>query len=191
MRARDLGLGAPGAKGIVLFTVRWTCLIALAALLGCSGGTSSNPARRSPIRTCRTAQLHGSFGRLDAGAGQRYLPLVLTNVAKHPCSITGYPSVQLVAGSGQDIPTQVVHAKTGPVTQLTIAPGHRVSSVLHWAGIPLSDEAQTGPCEPTPARADIAPPGEAQQLVLNWSFDAVCGHGQIDARPLRAGTPSS
>jgi hypothetical protein len=190
MSARDPGTGSNLACRLVVFAHRGPLLVAVAALLGCSGGTSSHPANRSPVAACRTSQLHGSFGRLDAGAGQRYVPLVLTNVAHDPCSITGYPSVQLIAGNGQGIPTRVVHVDTGVVRRLTIARGHRVSSVLHWAGIPLSDEAQTGPCEPTPARADVTPPGETQPLTLPWSLDAVCGHGQIDARPLHAGVPS-
>jgi hypothetical protein len=191
MNVRDLGLGSKGAGGLMVFTAfRGVLLIGLAALMGCAGGTSSNTGRRSPVRACRTSQLDGSFARLDAGAGQRYLPLVLTNVAKDQCSITGYPSLQLVAVDGRDIPTEVVRIDTGSVTRLTISPGHRVSSLLHWIGLPLNDEAQTGPCEPTPARADITPPGEVQPLSVKWSFDPVCGHGQIDARSMQAGVPS-
>ena len=191
MSVRALGLGPKEASGQVVSTAaRGALLIGLVALLGCSGGTSASTGRRSPVRACRTSQLHGSFARLDAGAGQRYIPLVLTNVAKDRCSISGYPSLQLLAVDGRGIPTDVVRIDTGSVTRLTISPGHRVSSLLHWIGIPLNDEAQTGPCEPTPARADITLPGEVQPLSVKWSFDAVCGHGQIEARPMQAGVPS-
>lgn len=171
---------------LALTTLRRVALIGLATLLGCAGGTSPSTGRRSPAPACQTAQLHGSFGTLDAGAGQRYVPLVLTNIARNPCSLSGYPSVQLVGVGGQPIPTDVVRIDTGSVTRVTVSPGHRVSSVLHWIGIPLSDEAQTGPCEATPSHADITPPGDATPLSIAWSFDAVCGHGQIDTRPLRS-----
>lgn len=174
-----------------MFTaVRWASLIGLAALLGCAGGTSSTTGSRSPASACRTSQLRGSFGRLDAGAGQRYVQLVLTNVAGDRCSVTGYPDLLIVAGDGGRIPAEVVRSGTGSRTRVTVSPGRRVSSVLHWIGIPLSDEAQTGPCEPTPSRVDITPPGEVKPLSVEWSFGPVCGHGQIDARPLRVGVPS-
>jgi hypothetical protein len=172
-------------------TVRWVSLIALAALMGCAGGTSSDAAvSRSAAPACQTSQLRGSFGALDAGAGQRYVLLVFTNVAGNRCSVMGYPTLQLVAADGQGISTQMVRIDSGTVTRLTVSPGHRVSSVLHWIGIPLSDEAQAGPCEPTPSRADLTPPGGLTSLSVGWSFGPVCGHGQIDARPLRAGTSS-
>jgi len=171
-------------------TVRWVSLIALAALMGCAGGTSSKTGSRSPAPACQTSQLRGSFGALDAGAGQRYVPLVLTNVTRKPCWAMGYPTLQLVAADGQDISTEMVRTDSGAVTRLTVSPGRHVSSVLHWIGIPLSDEAQAGPCEPTPSRADITPPGGVTSLSVGWSFGPVCGHGQIDARPLRAGTSS-
>jgi Protein of unknown function (DUF4232) len=175
---------------VAFTTVRWVSLIALAALMGCAGGTSSKTGSRSPAPACLTSQLHGSFGALDAGAGQRYVPMVLTNVAANRCSVMGYPTLQLVTADGQGISTEMVRIDSGAVTLLTVSPGHRVSSVLHWIGIPLSDEAQAGPCEPTPSRADVTPPGGVTSLSVGWTFGPVCGHGQIDARPLRAGTSS-
>ena len=111
--------------------------------------------------------------------------LVLTNVAGFRCSVLGYPRVELVTADGQTIPTVMAPSTTSSVTRLTIAPGRRVSSVLHWIGIPLSDERQDGPCEPTPSRAEVTPPQEVQSLVVSWSFGPVCGHGQIDTDPLR------
>jgi hypothetical protein len=171
----------------VFTTVRWALLIGFAALMGCAGGTSSNMGSSAPPQPCRTVQLRGSFGGFDAGAGQRYVQLMLTNVAKVRCSVSGYPGLELVAVDGRGIPTEVVRSNAGSLTHLTIEPGRRVSSVLHWIGIPLSDEPQTGPCEMTPSHANITPPGEATSLSAAWSFGPVCGHGQIDARPLRLG----
>lgn len=174
-----------------MFTaVRWASSIGLVALMGCAGGTTSNTGSRSPAQPCRTVQLHGSLRNPDAGAGQRYAQLVLTNIAKVPCSVSGYPSLALVGANGRDIPTNVVRSSGGPVSRLTVSPGHRVSYVLHWIGIPLSDESQTGPCEPTPSHVNITPSGETASLSVDWSLDPVCGHGEIDARPLRPGVPS-
>jgi len=116
--------------------------------------------------------------------------LTLTNASREVCSVSGYPRVQLVAGDGSPTPTVVVRTGAGSVHRLTVSSGRRVSSLLHWIGIPLSDESQTGPCETTPARASVMPPGEATALSVDWRFGPVCGHGQIDISPLRPGRPS-
>jgi hypothetical protein len=175
---------------LAFITVRGVSLVALAALVGCTGGMSPTAGRRSSAPACQTSQLRASFGALDAGAGQRYVPLAFTNVARNRCSVMGYPTLQLVAADGQVITTEIVRIDPGTVARLTVSPGHRVSSVLHWIGIPLSDEAQAGPCEPTPARADVTPPAGVTPVAVGWSFGPVCGHGQIDARPLRTGLAS-
>jgi hypothetical protein len=116
--------------------------------------------------------------------------LVLTNGSPERCSLSGYPALQLVASDGSPIPTTVVRTGAGSVQRLTISSGHRVSSLLHWIGIPLSDESQTGPCEAAPARATVLLPGVASALSVNWRFGPACGHGRIDVSPLRPGVPA-
>jgi hypothetical protein len=181
----NLDTGSQAQVLLVSTTVRWALLIGFAALTGCAGGTSPTLESRASAQSCRTVQLHGSFSGFDAGAGQRYVQLTLTNVAKVRCSVSGYPGLQLVAVDGRAVPTEVVPSDAGSLTHLTIAPGRRVSSVLHWIGIPLDDEAQTGPCELTPAHVNITPPGDTTPLPVAWSFGPVCGHGRIDPQPLR------
>lgn len=170
----------------MVIAVRWVLSVGL-VILGFSFGATSNAGSRTPAVPCRTAQLRGSLVNFDAGAGQRYVQLRLTNVAKVRCSFGAYPSIALFAADGRSIPSQVVPSPPGSVTRLTLSPGRRASSVLHWIGIPLSDEPQTGPCETTPAHANVTPPGETTPLSIKWSLGPVCGHGELDARPLRAG----
>ncbi|HSO96469.1 MAG TPA: DUF4232 domain-containing protein [Acidimicrobiia bacterium] len=165
-------------------------LIALAVLLGVAGQAAATTGPRATVHPCRTSQLHISFARLDAGAGQRYVPLVLTNASRVRCSVGGRPTLQLVAADGTSIPTTVTPSGVGSVRPLTVAAGRRVSFLLHWIGIPLSDESQTGTCEATPARVRITLPGAATTQSVGWPFGPVCGHGAIDVSPARPGVPS-
>jgi Protein of unknown function (DUF4232) len=171
----------------------------LAACAGSSGRSASTTTTASVARSstsgpaaprpaCQTGQLQVSLVGPDAGAGQRYVTLVLTN-AGGTCQTVGYVGLQLLGPGGVAIPTDVARV-AGPVASVTLPPGGQASTPLHWAGIPLSDEAQTGPCEPMPAQVEVTPPNQTQFLTAAWSFDPVCGHGHIDVQPLVAGVPS-
>ncbi len=197
--------GVPWRRSLVLVPVAATVLV-LAACGGGSGqsspttrttasststtSTTSTSAPPSSLPRCHTAQLHVSFGQLGAGAGNRYVQLVLTN-AGAPCQTSGYIGMQLLGPGNQPIPTVIARSTQSPVVTVTLASGAQASTQLHWAGIPLSDEAQTGPCEPNPTQAQVTPPNEFQSAVVPWSLGPVCGHGRIDAQPLRAGVPSA
>ena len=173
-------------------------LVGAGLLAACSsgGGTaaSSHPTttlpRTPPAQTpaCQGTQLQASLQMADAGAGQRYVTLVLAN-AGGACRISGYVGLQLLGAGGVPIPT-VVGRDAGPVVALTLQPGEKASAPLHWAGIPLSDEVQSGPCEPQPAEVQITPPDQTESVTAAWTLDPVCGHGRIDVPPLVHGMPA-
>lgn len=163
-------------------------------LAACGGGgaarSSSHPSTvpttaPAGAPACQAAQLQPSLEMADAGAGQRYVTLVLVNHGA-PCQMTGYVGLQLLGAGGVPIPT-VVSREAGSAVPVTLQPGGAASTPLHWAGIPLSDEAQTGPCEPQPAQVEITPPDETQVVTTAWTLDPVCGHGRIDVQPLVLG----
>ena len=182
VRTRGTGAGALAVLGVALLTA-------------CGGGSSaSRPATSSTTAraggsapTCQTSQLQASLEMPDAGAGQRYVTLVLANTGA-TCQTAGYVGLQLLAAGGAPIPTLVAEV-AGQLVPVTLAPGGTASTPLHWAGIPLSDEAQTGPCEPQPAEVQITPPSQTQVLTTAWTLDPVCGHGRIDVSPLVRGVP--
>ncbi len=183
VRTRGAGVGALALLGVAL-------------LAGCGGGAGSasrpaTPSTSTPAGgtapTCQTSQLQAALEMPDAGAGQRYVTLVLTNTGA-TCRTAGYVGLQLLAAGGAMIPT-LVAPQTGRLVPVTLAPGGTASTPLHWAGIPLSDEAQTGPCEPQPAQVEITPPDQTQALTTAWTLDPVCGDGRIDVSPLVAGVP--
>jgi hypothetical protein len=173
----------------MLAALRHIVLVLFIGSVACSATASSPTTLKAPAARCRASQLRGSFGGFDAGAGQRYVTLKLWNSSRTSCALQGYPGVSLIGPGQQPIPSESVPTTTSPGTPLTIRPGRRVSSTLHWIGIPLSDEQQIGPCEPTPASAHVLAPGDSQYLLITWSFGPVCGHGQIDTSPLEPSRP--
>lgn len=174
-----------------------TALVGAGLLAACSGGGAarsvSHPSTvpttaRTTAPACQAAQLQPSLGMADAGAGQRYVRLVLVDTGA-PCQMTGYVGLQLLGAGGTPIPTVVSH-EPGPLVPVPLASGGAASTPLHWAGIPLSDESQTGPCEPQPAQVQITPPDQTAFVTTAWTLDPVCGHGQIDVQPLVGGVPT-
>jgi Protein of unknown function (DUF4232) len=133
---------------------------------------------------CHTSGLQAGFAGSDAGAGQRYLRLVLANTSGHACRIYGWPGLGLGTGTAS-ISTNAV--RTGTPTSFVIPAGGHAHAKLHWTVVPSADEPQSSACEPTPAWIYVTPPNETTQLQVPWSYGAVCGHGRIDLTPLAAG----
>ena len=157
--------------------------------------TSSPPTSTSVATTpgalarCRTAQLHVTFGPLGAGAGNRYVRLILSNSGAS-CRTRGYVGLQLLGPGGQLVPTDVVRDSAAPAAPLVVATGAEASALLHWGAIPAGNEPQSGPCEPVPQQVEVTPPNDFQFTVAPWAFGAVCERGRINAGPLQAGVPS-
>lgn len=152
---------------------------------------SSSTATTGPagLARCHAAQLHGSFGQLGAGAGNRYVRLILTNSGA-PCRTQGYVGMQLLGTGGQAVPTNVVRDQSVAAQAVTVPSGGQTSALLHWGAIPAGNEPQSGPCEPVPQRVEVTPPNEFQFTVAPWTFGSVCEQGRIDTQPLQAGVPS-
>jgi hypothetical protein len=125
---------------------------------------------------------------VSAGAGQRYVRLILTNTGS-ACHTIGYEGLQLLGPGGQRVPTSVVRDTSRPATSVSVPPGGQTSSRLHWGAFAAADEPQSAPCEPTAQEVEVTPPNEFQFVVAPWAAGPVCEHGRIDATPLEAGVP--
>lgn len=152
---------------------------------GTSEGAGKNKPGKSPakpkIDRCHTSQLAGSLENGDAGAGQRYVDLVLRNKSGETCTLYGYGGLQLIGADGSQVPTKLTREpKPAPAT-VRLAPGASARSTLHWTAVPADDEPQDHACEPTPARVQVIPPDETDPLMVNdWKDGEVCQHGAID-----------
>jgi hypothetical protein len=128
--------------------------------------------------------LSAGMSRVDAGAGQRYASLVLTNTSNTTCRILGYPTLELETASYEPIGAE--SRGTGTPQWLTVAPRQHAYSQMHWTVVPALDET-SNPCEPVASVLAITLPGETTMLRITWTGGSVCQYGQIDVTPFQAG----
>ena len=113
--------------------------------------------------------------------------LSVRNTTAQPCTLSGFPDLQLL-GHGEDpISTLVVH--TGSAGTLQLSPGATAWAPLTWSTAPATDEPAGG-CEPSASRLAVFAPGDSTQINLDYSAGPICGHGRIAASAFRAGAPT-
>jgi uncharacterized protein DUF4232 len=169
---------------------RHTRRLALAAGLGAAALAASTTALAVPGSAAGTPPRCGALSLMaelrhpTAGAGQRFVTLVLTNVTRSTCTLRGYPGLRLLDRRNNPLPTRVVRVP-GHTRLLTLTPGDTARSDLRWGAIAGPGEPAAGPCEPTAARIAVRPPHAAHRLVVPWRHGPVCEHGRIEVKPLR------
>lgn len=149
-------------------------------------GTSSAPSSAPPAPTgagtpdrCHTSELTGTLSASDAGAGQRYSTLTLTNSGGDTCTVHGYGGLGLTDGSGRQLPTSQLRVPSPAPTTVTLPPGGSVSAQLHWSAVPGTGDSPSGPCQPTAATLQVIPPDETDALPVTWTGGPVCERGTI------------
>jgi hypothetical protein len=126
--------------------------------------------------------LKGSLGTPSPGAGNLYVPLVLTNVSNRQCVLAGYPGVSLLDAAGAQIEQPAGREPGFPSNAIPVAPGAAASTVLHTT----QEGIAPGPCWPVSTQIKVFPPNELDALMFPGQFK-VCG-GAFTIRPLVAGT---
>ncbi|MER7810002.1 DUF4232 domain-containing protein [Streptomyces sp900116325] len=127
---------------------------------------------------CATSQLTGSLGAGDAGAGNLYRYLVLTNHSSTTCHLTGFPGVSLLDASGRQIGPAATREHTS-YEPVTLKPGGSASDTVHTVN-------HQGICLPTSTRVRVYPPGNTASLVLVGAITNC--HSVLSITPLAAGT---
>jgi hypothetical protein len=154
-------------------------LLAAGALAGAGLPAHAQDAPDQPRDPrCHTSQLTGSMSPVEAGAGQRYADVSLTNTSDQFCTIYGYGGVQLVDGAGNPLPTNVARTADPGSALIGLSPGQSAAATLHWSAVPHGDEGD--PCQPTPTGLQVIPPDETDPLPVEWTGDVVCGAGAIE-----------
>ncbi|WP_189221042.1 DUF4232 domain-containing protein [Saccharothrix coeruleofusca] len=140
--------------------------------------SAAPPAATDPGR-CSAAVLDGRVEPTDAGAGNRYGKLLVTNTGAGPCTLNGYSGLQLLAADGSQVPTQLERTADPGPSAVTLPPGGTAVANLHWTVVATGDEPVDRPCEPEAPSAAAVPPDETEPMRLNWGLGPVCGGGKI------------
>lgn len=143
-----------------------------------SPSASASPARTQPLQRCHTADLTGHVEGHGEGAGQRYAMLGLTNKTAIPCTIYGYPGLQLVDADGRPRQTTAHWDRATEPTRLVVRHRQTVWALLHWTVITADDEVASE-CGPATAGLLVIPPDETTQLRMAFAPGQLCQHGQI------------
>jgi hypothetical protein len=123
-----------------------------------SGGTASGPGAGTPL--CTAAQLSAALGSGNAGAGQIYTYLVVTNRSATTCHVTGYPGLSMLDAQGNQIgvPATYEHIGYSPVV---LVPGGSASDTIHTVNRQTNSPSE---CLPTSTSLRIYPPGSRISL---------------------------
>ncbi|MFE0648289.1 DUF4232 domain-containing protein [Streptomyces sp. NPDC059534] len=132
-----------------------------------SGGTATESGAPAAARPCRTAGLGFAIapGSGAQAVGEQGAVVVrLTNKSGAPCTLKGYPGVDLVGDTTWSLPRQTSQTPR-PVT---LKPGATTTFTLTYQ----SYEEGSG-VELTPKRIVVTPPGETHSTTLTWDFSSV------------------
>jgi hypothetical protein len=119
---------------------------------------------------------------VDAGAGQRYVPILFTNAGTAPCTLRGFPGVAGLDAAGRQV-MQAGRASSG-VAPITLTPGATAHSVVHSTAIPSGTATA---CAADYVALLITPPGLTTSVRRPVSLPS-CGFLTVTA--VAAGKPA-
>ncbi|WUH89060.1 DUF4232 domain-containing protein [Streptomyces sp. NBC_00433] len=152
------------------------------AVAGAVPAAASAPVGQAPMTPmCTTSQLTGALGGGDAGAGNLYRYLVLTNHSSTTCHLTGYPGVSLLDSAGRQIGAPADRQRSS-YTAVELRPGGSASDTIHTIN-------HQGTCLPASAKVRIYPPGNTAAMVIAGTVTN-CDH-TFTVTPLAAGRSGS
>jgi hypothetical protein len=134
---------------------------------------------------CRTTELRASVGRVDPGAGQRNVPVVLTNTSSRTCTLYGYPGAAFTDASGRQLGPDPARDPASPRT-VTLAPGKSA-----WAPLSFASPDISGARTATPATLLVTPPDERDALEVTWKAGEVPVSGNESEVSLGALSPGT
>jgi hypothetical protein len=145
-----------------------------------SGAHLPNP------QPCAREDLKISEGETDAAmGGVRRTPYVLTNASKAPCTLAGYPSVELLNKAGAVVKRATKQKTDDPIATATLGPGKTAWFALNFNAGGAGYMGK--PC-PTYRQVRITTPGAKRPFVLKTEIQS-CGKTDFDVTPIVAGAP--
>lgn len=173
--------------------------ISLLLLAGCARQNVSVVSPTPVIQPCLISGLSVQIGNEGVAMGTiGFTDMTFTNTSQSTCTLTGFPKLQMLDGSGNDIPTQSTHE---PMQSI---PGNSIEIVSLASGTKAHFDIRfhnmTGYANaycPTSTRVVITPPEEKKGLTVPWRINPYGGPtiqklhcGEILVSPLRAAISS-
>jgi LPXTG-motif cell wall-anchored protein len=128
------------------------------AVLGTVPAMAASPVEDASTPMCASSQLTAALGGGDAGAGNLYRYLVLTNSSATACHLTGYPGLSMLDASGKQIGRPATRQPT-TYAAVVLKPGASASDTIHTIN-------HQGTCLPVSSKLKIYPPGNTASLTI-------------------------
>jgi Protein of unknown function (DUF4232) len=174
-RYQRRGLGPPSCEPLTTEneSTGALLLVATTALALAARSSGTRPA------LCAAHQLRVWRGAKNIAAGSIAVNFAFVNVSRRRCGLRGYPRVQMVNATGQQIPTPSRRGAIGPsLKAVVIGPGQRAYFLVQF---PDHQEFRGQPgyksC-PTSAQLRVSLPGQAGTLTLRGKRAAISPGGR-------------
>ena len=146
--------------------------------------TTTTDAGQVAGARCRSTVLSASIAGRSGGAGTLELVVDLTSKATVPCTLEGYPGLQMRDASGSALPTNVLRKGTYPFTSMnptlvTLAPGGSARFNVGYSDVPVANESSC----PASATMDVTAPNAYRSVSLSATI-APCNHGTVVVSPV-------
>lgn len=149
-------------------------------------GLKPPDAAQSSTQPCAREDLKIKEGETDAAmGGVRRTPYVLTNASKAPCTLKGYPALELLNKAGAVVKRATKQKTDDPISTATLEPGKTAWFALNFNAGGAGYMGK--PC-PTYRQVRITTPGAKRPFVLKTEIQT-CGKSDFDVTPILAGAP--
>ncbi|MGD0453712.1 MAG: DUF4232 domain-containing protein [Solirubrobacteraceae bacterium] len=175
-----------------LVLVAWLAGASLSASAAGEPSSAHSLGRAAAAVGCPGTALKGSFTEVPGsrGMGEAEYRLRLANTSSQACTLAGRPSLLLLDGSGDPLPTDVKPWQPSPAAgAVTLWPGgSATATALARVDIPGRGDAEAPgqPCQPTAVRLRVSAAGVTSTLVPVQPATPFCESGTMLFRPLVA-----
>lgn len=130
----------------------------------------------------------GSVTGSSGAAGTIETTVALKSTATTPCTLGGYPGLQMLSSTGSALATTVVRKGSYSFTAMapatvTVSPGQAVYFNIGYSDVPSGSETSC----PTSASLEVTPPNATDHLTITAAL-APCGGGTMVVSPVFTST---
>ena len=139
------------------------------------------------VPVCRREALSIKEGETDAAmGGVRQTPYTLTNTSSSPCTLEGYPSVEVLNRQGKVVRRSKKQKVDEEIVSVTVEPGKTAWFSLNFNSGGAGYMGK--PCQ-TYKVMKITAPGADRAMVLRTSITS-CSGSTFEVSPVHAGSPN-
>ncbi len=151
-----------------------------------AGGVQPFDVTQSNSQPCARESLTLKEGETDAAmGGVRRTPFVITNVSKAPCTLKGYPAIELLNKTGAVVKRATRQKSDDAIIAATLEPGKTAWFALNFNAGGAGYMGK--PC-PTYRQLRITTPGAKRPFVLRTEIQT-CAQTQFEVTPIQSGMP--